>query len=247
MPAFAGMTLSFQKGPLTMHRIEITQQAIDISMRRRGRVQPFETIEPSKTALLVVDMQTGFIAPGAAAEIPVAREIVPNVNRLAEALRSAGGTIVWIVSTYGPGAELDWTTFFNFIMTGETSDRFRLAFADGAPDHALWRELDQRPDDLVVSKNRLTPFADPSRSLETMLRTRGIDMTLIVGTVTNVCCECTARDAAMRNFKTIMISDANASRNDAEHNATLSIFLQAFGGVLSTDEAIDLICGKSAA
>ena len=63
-------------------------------------------------------------------------------------------------------------------------------------------------------------------------------MALIVGTVTNVCCECTARDAAMRNFKTIMISDANASRNDAEHNATLSIFLQAFGGVISTDEAI---------
>ena len=44
----------------------------------------------------------------------------------------------------------------------------------------------------------------------------------------------------MRNFKTIMISDANASRNDVEHNATLSIFLQAFGGVLSTDEAIEL-------
>ena len=60
-------------------------------------------------------------------------------------------------------------------------------------------------------------------------------MALIVGTVTNVCCECTARDAAMRNFKTIMISDANASRNDAEHNATLSIFLQAFGGVQSEE------------
>ena len=45
----------------------------------------------------------------------------------------------------------------------------------------------------------------------------------------------------MRNFKTIMISDANASRNDVEHNATLSIFLQAFGGVLSAAEAIELI------
>ncbi len=74
-----------------------------------------------------------------------------------------------------------------------------------------------------------------------MLRERGVEMALIVGTVTNVCCECTARDAAMRNFKTIMISDANASRNDDEHNATLSIFLQAFGGVLSTDEAVALI------
>jgi ureidoacrylate peracid hydrolase len=228
-----------------MHTIEITQQAIDISMRRRGQVQPFTTIEPAKTALLVVDMQTGFVAPSGVAEIPVAREIVPNINRLAGALRRAGGTIVWIVSTYGPGAEKDWTTFFNFIITGETSDRFRLAFAEGQPEHALWRELDRRADDLLVSKNRLTPFADPARELETRLRARGIEMALIVGTVTNVCCECTARDAAMRNFKTIMISDANASRNDAEHNATLSIFLQAFGGVLSTNEAIALIDGAS--
>ena len=53
-----------------MHKIEIAQQAIDISMRRRGRVQPFVTIEPRKTALLVVDMQTGFLEPGAVAEMP---------------------------------------------------------------------------------------------------------------------------------------------------------------------------------
>lgn len=224
-----------------MHKIEIAQQAIDISLRRRGAVQPFATIEPRRTSLLVVDMQTGFIAPGAVAEIPVAREIVPNINRLANALRLAGGTIVWIVSTYGPGAERDWTTFFNFIITGEASDRFRLAFQEGKPEHTLWRELDRAPEDVLVSKNRLTPFADPNQELERLLRSRGVDTALVVGTVTNVCCECTARDAAMRNFKTIMISDANASRNDVEHNATLSIFLQAFGGVLSTDEAIELI------
>ena len=129
-----------------MHKVEIAQQAIDISLRRRGAVQPFATIEPRKTALLVVDMQTGFVAPGAVAEIPVAREIVPNINRLANALRRAGGTIVWIVSTYGPGAERDWTTFFNFIITGEASDRFRLAFQEGKPEHTLWRELDRSPD-----------------------------------------------------------------------------------------------------
>jgi ureidoacrylate peracid hydrolase len=224
-----------------VHKIKIAQQAIDISMRRRGRIQPFATIEPGKTALLVVDMQTGFLAPGAVGEIPVAREIVPNVNRLAGTLRRAGGTVVWIVSAYGPGAEQDWTTFFNFVITGESSERFRTAFAEGQPEHALWRELDRQPGDPIVSKNRLTPFADPSRATETLLRERGIEMVLIAGTVTNVCCECTARDAAMRNFKTIMISDANASRNDDEHNATLSIFLQAFGGVFDTDEAIRLI------
>jgi ureidoacrylate peracid hydrolase len=181
------------------------------------------------------------------AEIPAARRIVPNINRLADGLRRSGGTVVWIISTYGPGSERDWTTFFNYIITGEAADQFRLAFAEGRPEHTLWHELDRRSADPMISKNRLTPFADPARKLETMLRESGIDMVLVAGTVTNVCCECTARDAAMRNFKTIMIADANASRNDAEHNATLSIFLQAFGGVIDTDEALRLIAGGTAA
>jgi hypothetical protein len=47
-----------------VHMIEIAQQAIDVSIRRRGRVQPFDAIESRKTALLVVDMQGGFVAPG---------------------------------------------------------------------------------------------------------------------------------------------------------------------------------------
>jgi ureidoacrylate peracid hydrolase len=239
--------VSPESSPAALHQIEIAQQAIDVSLRRRGRVQPFPTIEARKTALLVVDMQTGFVAPGAVAEIPMARNIVPNINRLADGLRQAGGTVAWIVSTYGPGAERDWTTFFNYIITGEAADQFRLAFAEGRPEHALWHELDRRPADSLISKNRLTPFADPARKLELLLRESGIDMVLVTGTVTNVCCECTARDAAMRNFKTIMIADANASRNDTEHNATLSIFLQAFGGVIDTDEALRLIAGGTAA
>lgn len=45
----------------------------------------------------------------------------------------------------------------------------------------------------------------------------------------------------MHNFKTIMNADANASRNDQKHNATLSIVLQAFGGVIDTEETLRLI------
>jgi ureidoacrylate peracid hydrolase len=226
-----------------MHKIEIGQQAIDISLRRRGNIQPFRTIDATRTALLVVDMQTGFVAPNAVAEIPVARAIVPNINRLADELRRAGGQVIWVVSTYGTGADQEWPTFFKFILTGETSERFRTAFEPGRPEHAIWSELDRQPEDALISKNRMTPFADPQQALEKLLKQKNIETVLVAGTVTNVCCESTARDAAMRNYKTIMISDANASRNDTEHNASLSLFLQAFGGVLSTDEIIALING----
>jgi isochorismate hydrolase len=61
--------------------------------------------------------------------------------------------------------------------------------------------------------------------------------------VTNVCCECAARAAAMRNIKKIVISDANTARNDIMHIAALSIFLEACGGVIDTDEALRLIAG----
>lgn len=224
-----------------MHKISIAQETITLAMRRRGRIQPFESIPPRKTALLVVDMQTGFVAPGAVAEIPMAREIVANINRLAGALRQAGGTVVWIVSTYGADADREWPSFFNEVTTGDMSRRFRCAFDHGRPEHTLWHELDSEPADPVVSKNRMTPFADQDRALEKLLHARDIDTVLVVGTVTNICCESTARDAAMRKFRTIMVSDANAGRTDAEHNASLSVFLQAFGGVLSTDEVVDLI------
>ena len=50
---------------------------------RRGRPYAFQRLEAARTALAVIDMQNVFVAPGAPAEVPVAREIVPNINRLA--------------------------------------------------------------------------------------------------------------------------------------------------------------------
>src|SRR5258705_13713210 len=55
------------------------------------------------------------------------------------------------------------------------------------------------------------------------------------GTVTGVCCESTARDAMMLNYKTIMVSDGNAAMSDAEHNASLTAFYTIFGDVMDTD------------
>ncbi len=70
------------------------------------------------------------------------------------------------------------------------------------------------------------------------MRDRGIDTLLIAGTATNVCCESSARDAMMLNFKVVMVSDGLATHNDEEHNAALSIFYGLFGDVQTTDEAL---------
>ena len=80
-----------------------------------------------------------------------------------------------------------------------------------------------------------------SSDIEDRLRERGIDTVIIVGTLTNVCCECSARDAMMRNFKVIFVADANATRTDEEHNATLGMMAQIFGDVRFTDETVQLL------
>ena len=74
-----------------------------------------------------------------------------------------------------------------------------------------------------------------------LLRERGLDTLLVTGTVTNVCCESTARDAMMLNFRTVMITDGNAANTDEDHNAALSNFYLTFGDIMSTDFAIDCL------
>ena len=56
--------------------------------------------------------------------------------------------------------------------------------------------------------------------------------------MTNVCCESTARDAMMLNFKTIMVTDGNAAVTDEDHNASLCAFYLTFGDIMSTDMLI---------
>ena len=79
-----------------LHRVALPAYVAERIALRRGTPHAFEKIDPARTALVVVDLQNGFMAPGQPAEMPVARAIVPNVNRLAEATRKAGGAVVWI-------------------------------------------------------------------------------------------------------------------------------------------------------
>ena len=60
----------------------------------------------------------------------------------------------------------------------------------------------------------------------------------VVGVATNTCCESTARDAQMLNYKVIMIPDGNATRSDVEHSAALSNHFKLFGDVLTTAEVL---------
>ena len=74
----------------------------------------------------------------------------------------------------------------------------------------------------------------------------GVDTVLIAGVATNVCCEATARDAMMLDFRVVLVSDCLAALSDDEHRATLETFIQQFGDVLTADEVVGVL-GRGAA
>jgi ureidoacrylate peracid hydrolase len=80
------------------------------------------------------------------------------------------------------------------------------------------------PEDEIVKKYRYSAFMPGTSALPYRLHARGFDTVLITGTVTNMCCESSARDANMTNFRTIMVSDGNVALSQEEHDASLTAF-----------------------
>ena len=220
-----------------MHKIAISQSSLDRVQARLGKQHPFDMIDPRTTALLVIDMQNYFLKPGHQGEIASAREIVPNINKLATELRNRGGHVIWIRNTTTDTRE-SWSNYHAFLQKPERAERRLASMETGQDGLEYWHLNDIQPEDGKVTKNRYSAFIEGSSDIEHQLRERGIEMLLITGTATNVCCESTARDAMMLNYKVVMVSDGLCTHTDAEHNATLSAFYGQFGDVQTVDEAI---------
>jgi ureidoacrylate peracid hydrolase len=220
-----------------MHNYIVSQSVTDRVLRRQGKLVSHDTIDAARAALLVIDMQNYFVAEGFPAEVPLARAIVPNINRIARAMRDAGGLVVWIQTT-SKGALESWANHHTYMLTPERALK-RLAGLDETSDgYKLFPALEPLPIDLRVKKIKYSAFIAGSSDLDMELKRHGIDSLLVTGTLTNVCCESTARDAMMLDYRVVMLSDGNASLTDEEHTASLNNFLMFFGDVMSTDEAI---------
>ena len=199
--------------------------------QRRGRRHAFEALDPARTALVVIDLVPFFVD-----ENPYAAGIVPNVNRLATALRAAGGTVAWVVPADLPPPPVH-VEFFgprvaaSYANSGGHGDlRARLAptlrLADG---------------DLFVEKSAASAFFPGRCPLHDLLVDRGAENVIVTGTVANVCCESTVRDATTLGYRVVMVADANAAARDEDLNATLHTVYRSFGDVRPTDEVLGLL------
>jgi ureidoacrylate peracid hydrolase len=218
-----------------MNGLDIPEAFTERVIRRCGRAHPHEDLQGWQTALVVIDLQNAFMDDAVGhAVCPMARDIVPEVNRLAAAVREARGGVFWIKNTYDSRSAIEWS-HSDAMMTEVARARRVAAMTEGAKGHDLWPELDVRSEDEIVRKYRFSAFLPGTCDLSYRLRARGFDTVLIAGTVTNVCCESSARDAMMMNFRTVMVSDANAALTIEEHQASLLSIYNIFGDVMDTD------------
>jgi len=198
---------------------------------RRGRRHAFDIVDPGRTALVVIDMVPFFVE-----ENPYARGIVPNIQRLADALRSAGGTVAWVL----PSTEAPTPARAEFL--GPTiAERYRTSGGTGPLRDRLWHQFDIDAADLLVEKSSAGAFFPGRCDLGGQLDELGIDTVRVAGTVANVCCESTARDASGLGYRVVMVADVNAAMRNQDLNATLHTIYRSFGDMRATDDLIDLI------
>jgi ureidoacrylate peracid hydrolase len=217
-----------------MHKSEIPAAARERMARRT--LKPV-VIDPRKTAHVVIDLQVGFLAPGAISEVAAARDTIPNVNAISQALRAAGGLNAFVRFTIDPDEPQRWTAWYER-MPEEMLAVFAEAFKVDGEAWPLWPELDVQGEDCIVNKTRLSAFIPGTCPLGEVLAERGIDTLIVTGTLTNMCCESTVRDAMQMGYKVLFVEDGNATWDDEAHNAALANIATVFAEVITAEEAV---------
>ncbi len=186
----------------------------------------------------MIDLQNYFTQPGYQGECAPSRATFGTVNRLAAAVRAAGGTVIWIQTT-SDGADEFWSHHHAYMLTPERSARRLKELGSTHEGFALPSDLQARPEDPRVVKRCYSALTRDSSRLDAELKARGITTLLIGGTVTNVCCESTARDAMAMDYATVMVEDALSAVTPEEHLHSLQNWMLFFGDVLAADEVIE--------
>lgn len=215
------------------HAWLIEEREYERQEARRGRRHAYTRLDPSRTALVVVDVVPFFFEDN-----PYLPAIVPRINRLAGALRGAGGMVAWVVPGRPPARAVD-DEFFG----AQHAEVFRGSGGDGPVRQRLWPELDARAEDTFVQKTAHSAFFPGRSDLDGWLQIQGVETVIVAGTVTNVCVEATVRDASTLGYRVILVADACAARRDQDHNATLHVVYRTFGDVRPAEEVLDLIGG----
>ena len=225
-----------------MHRIRLPPWVVE----RGAALNSFQGLAPGRTALVNIDMQSVFLDEAQVYGNRHARDIVPAVNALSRAMRSVGAPVIWTRQTHtfdGACAPPPWQYDLDRPRVAEGV----AALQAGAPGHGLYPAMQTAPGDIVIDKHRYGALSCPGGNLRRALEAHGIEMIVITGTLTNCCCETTAREANLAGYKVIVASDATAALTDAEHNAALMNLRLFFADVRRAREVLKMIAAGGSA
>jgi ureidoacrylate peracid hydrolase len=215
-----------------------------VTYRRNGTVSILDKVDPSKTALIVIDMQNYFwMEDLSVLYTPEAAGIVDNINALTQSARAVDIPTYWVQHTFTEG----WKSWYEKTTKGSVAREMIANTAPGSYGYEIHECMDVRQEDTRVKKSRYSAMLPNSSDLDRLLRERGIDTLIITGALTNCCCESTARDAMMMDYDVVFVSDANATRSEQQHQATLVSMMQLFADVRDTNATISLLSAKTAA
>lgn len=193
-------------------------------------------------ALLVIDMQNGFVSKGGSYDLMGInvikyRDVVPSLKRLISLCRKAKIPIFYSQAVREESG-IDLLTRSHRILPKSRSERIkrRPICIRGSWDAEIVDELKPSFDDHVVIKRRDSVFQDTE--VEVWLRSLGIDSIIFSGIDTSICVESSLRDAFNHGYDVVLISDATASNNQSHYNSTLDNIRNYYGLVMNLDEFV---------
>jgi nicotinamidase-related amidase len=211
---------------------------------RRERFDRVLALAPGRTALLVVDMQRGFVLSGEAMAVDQARAIVPTIRGLVDLFRAKRLPVGFTEFVYSPEVPL---------LVGELHPEHKpaphgaprgpgmpsSACLEGTPSAETVEELRPRPGELVVRKRWYDGFA--GTPLDGALRARSITSLVITGTMTDICVLATVIGAFNREYRVTVVEDGVATLWPEIQRATLDIIGRAYGRVTPAKDVADTV------
>jgi nicotinamidase-related amidase len=184
-------------------------------------------IDPSKTALVVIDLQNGIVRiPAGPHSAP---EVVARAAKMAAAMRAARGTVVFVRVAPSPDGKDALKPITDIPST--------VAIGAPSPDWSeLAPELKTEIGDILITKRQWGAFY--GTELDLQLRRRGVDTIILCGISTNVGVESTARDAFERGYQQIFVEDAMAAREAEDHRHTANTLFPRIGRIRSTEDVL---------
>ena len=190
-----------------------------------------EIVQPSRTALLVVDVQRFFVRTQPGAMYPPVEGVLETLRPFIDECRARGVLVVRIQAVIDEESTAG-------VWRRHWGERWATPspLAPDQPGVEFHPGFEPLPGDLILTKPRYSSFY--GTALESMLRSRGIQTVIVCGLTTDVCVSCTARDAFQREFDTVTLNDCTAERTQARYESGLATLAATFGTVCSSAEVL---------